>query len=81
MGSVEIFGLSELDWHETHALKRKILLLTLTNKACGFSEKTRNIYFYIKIVTKVQKLLFRIRKTSHKITIVKPNIIHIIHDT
>lgn len=81
MGSVEIFGLSELDWHETHALKRKILLLTLTNKACGFSEKTRNIYFYIKIDTKVQKLLFRMRKTSHKIAILKPNIIHIIHDT
>ena len=47
MGSVEIFGLCELDWHETHALKRKILLLTLTNKACGFSEKKQGIFIFI----------------------------------
>ena len=47
MSSVEIFGLRELDWHETHALKRKILLLTLTNKACGFSEKKQGIFIFI----------------------------------
>ena len=27
------------------------------------------------------KTLFLIRKTSHKITVVKPNIFHIIYDT
>ena len=56
------------------------ILHVLVEEKCVTLQKV-NIRYKIQDRYKIQKTLFLIRKASHKITIVKPNIFHIIHDT